>query len=298
MIFFGLRGVRCSYFLGFSFEGLISMGFSLFSFFMDLHLKPRKIGRVNVVGLSTLIKREVSRFAGIYIQTILAPVVTTLLFYAVFALAFGGAAREIDGVPFLKFLAPGLIMMTMVQNAFANSSSSMVISKIQGSIVDVLMPPLSHVELMTGFLVGAVVRGVSVGLATSLVMSVFVPMSIHSLGLILLFGFLGSLMLGALGLAGGIWSEKFDHISAVTNFIVTPLTFLSGTFYSMENLPEMWQGIARYNPFFYMIDGFRYGFIGRGDSDVILGIGVLGVVNVGLIGLILWMLRIGYKIKS
>jgi len=219
---------------------------------MDLHLKslkPRKIGAVNWIGLLTLVKREVDRFTSVYVQTILAPVVTTLLYCVVFALAFGGIAREVNGIAFLKFLAPGLIMMTMVQNAFANASSSMVIAKYQGSIVDV-------------------------------------------------FAALGNLMLGALGLAGGIWADKFDHISAVTNFVVTPLTFLSGTFYSMSSLPEMWQSIATYNPFFYMIDGFRYGFIGQGGSDVAIGIGVLVAVNVVLVGLILMMLRTGYKIKS
>ena len=274
------------------------MGGSLFSFVMDLHLKPREIGPINWVGLLTLIQREVNRFRVVYIQTILAPMVTTLLFYAIFTLAFGGMAREVNGISFLKFLAPGLIMMTMVQNAFANSSSSIIIAKIQGNIVDLLMPPLSNVELMVGFLVGSVLRGLVVGLATSIAMYVFVPFELYSLWVVVVFGFLGSLMLGALGLATGIWADKFDHVASVTNFIVTPLTFLSGTFYSMGSLPEMWQAIARYNPFFYMIDGFRYGFIGRGDSDVIVGLAILVGINVGLIGVVLWMLRTGYKIKS
>ena len=195
---------------------------------MDLQLKPRAISGVNVVGLLTLIKREVDRFATVYLQTIIAPMVTTLLFYAIFALAFGGIAREVGGVPFLKFLAPGLIMMTMVQNAFANASSSMIIAKIQGNIVDLLMPPLSSVELMVGFLIGAVLRGLAVGFATSLAVYVFVPFTVHAFWVVMAFGILGSLMLGALGLAAGIWAEKFDHIATVTNFIVTPLTFFIG----------------------------------------------------------------------
>lgn len=258
----------------------------------------QKIHFMNAVGLYTLIKREVDRFVSVYLQTIVAPVVTTLLFYTIFALAFGGIAREVNGVPFLEFLAPGLIMMGMVQNAFANTSSSMVISKIQGNIVDILLPPLSAFELYIGFTIGAVLRGLVVGVVTGIVMNFFVPLNIASLGLVIIYAVLGTMLLGSLGLAAGIWSDKFDHIAAVTNFIVTPLTFLSGTFYSVEQLPEMWRAIAHYNPFFYMIDGFRSGFIGQGDGDPILGIAVLVVINVVLAALTLLMLARGYKIKS
>lgn len=265
---------------------------------MSKELQVERISGLNVVGLKTLVAREVGRFFKVYTQTIVAPVVTTLLFYTVFALAFGGITRTMGDVPYMAFLAPGLVIMGMVQNAFANSSSSVVISKVQGNIVDVLMPPLSATELYLGYVIGSVVRGVCVGFCTIVVMSIFIPMHIHSIGIILAFGFLGTLMMGALGLAGGIWSEKFDHIAAVTNFVVMPLTFLSGTFYSIDQLPGLWRGIATYNPFFYMIDGFRYGFIGQADSNWMLGIGILVAINLGLMALTLVMLRTGYKIKS
>jgi ABC-2 type transport system permease protein len=253
---------------------------------------------MNIIGLQTLIYKEVGRYVNVYTQTIIAPMVTTLLFYAVFALAFGADHRVIDGMPYMQFLAPGLLMMTMVQNAFANTSSSMVIAKVQGNIVDILMPPLSPFEFYLGFMVGGVLRGLSVGLATGFIMAVFTEMSIHSLPHILVFAVLGNMLLSTIGLCAGIWSEKFDHIAAVTNFLVTPLTFLSGTFYSVTQLPEVWQKIAHLNPFFYMIDGFRYGFIGHADGNIAIGIGMLVAANILLSTLTLSMIRRGYKIKS
>lgn len=261
-------------------------------------LAPRQITGMNRVGLQTLIGKEVGRFMNVYTQTVVAPVITTLLFYAVFALAFGGITRTIDGIPYLMFLAPGLVMMTMVQNAFANTSSSMIIAKLQGNIVDVLMPPLSSTELFLGFIIGGILRGVCVGTVVALVVMVFVGLEIHSFFHIVAFALLGNMMLAGIGLAAGIWSQKFDHISAVTNFLVTPLTFLSGTFYSIVQLPEIWQKIALYNPFFYMIDGFRYGFIGHADGNTTVGLVFLIVINILLSMLILWMFKTGYKIKS
>jgi ABC-2 type transport system permease protein len=261
-------------------------------------LTPRKINKFNVVGLKTLIKKEVGRFVSVYTQTIIAPVITTLLFYAVFALAFGGITRTIGDMPYLSFLAPGLIMMTMVQNAFANTSSSLVIAKVAGNIVDVIMPPLSSVEFYTGYVVGGILRGLAVGTAVAIVVALFVGLSIHSLFHILVFAVLGNMLLASIGLAAGIWSQKFDHIAAVTNFIVTPLTFLSGTFYSISQLPEIWEKLALYNPFFYMIDGFRYGFIGHADGNVTVGIVVLVIANIAVSSLTLWMLKTGYKVKS
>ncbi len=259
---------------------------------------PRRITGINRIGLYTLIWREVGRFVDVHTQTIIAPVVTTLLFYTIFALAFGGIARQIGDIPFLEFLAPGLIMMSMVQNAFTNTSSSLVIAKVQGNIVDFLMPPLSVGELFTGFVTGGIVRGLCVGAATCAAFSVFAPLQMHSPGVIILFALLGTMMLGSLGLAAGIWSEKFDHIAAVTNFVIMPLTFLSGTFYSVDALPEMWKAIAYFNPFFYMIDGFRSGFIGQADSHIGVGLAVLTAINIALALLSLWMLKAGYKIKS
>lgn len=261
-------------------------------------IAPHHIKTMNWIGLQTLIKREVGRFVNVYTQTIVAPVITTLLFYTVFALAFGGLRPDVGGVPYMTFLAPGLIMMGMLQNSFANTSSSIVISKVQGNIVDVLMPPLSALELFIGFASGAVLRGLTVGFVTGIAMALFVDLQLQSLLIVSVYGFLGCLMMGSLGLAAGIWSEKFDHIAAVTNFIVTPLTFLSGTFYSIKQLPEMWQVIAHYNPFFFVIDGFRSGFIGQADINVWVGMGFLVVVNLGLMALNLAMIQRGYKIKT
>lgn len=262
-------------------------------------LKPRHIPRLNAIGLTTLIRKEVGRFLNVYTQTIIAPMVTALLFYAVFALAFGGLAREIgEGVPYMTFIAPGLIMMTMVQNAFANTSSSIVIAKVQGNIVDVLMPPLSAGEFYTGYVMGGVLRGIVVGIATGIVIAIFSGIHIYSLGHIVFFGVMGSMLLSSIGLAAGIWSDKFDHIAAVTNFIVTPLTFLSGTFYSVEQLPSAWHTVAHWNPFFYMIDGFRYGFTGHADGNLMIGMALMAGANILMAWLCWWMIRTGYKIKS
>jgi len=251
----------------------------------------------NWLGLYTLYLREVRRFVKVYTQTIIGPVVTTLLFLAVFSLALGRAVTEVNGVPFLEFLAPGLIMMAIVQNAFANTSSSMMISKIQGNIVDTLMPPLSAHELTFGISMGGMTRGIAVGVAVTLVLSIWVPINIHSAGLIAYYAVAASLMLSLLGVIGGIWSDKFDHIAAVTNFIITPLSFLSGTFYSIERLPQLAQTIAHLNPFFYMIDGFRYGFIGQSDAPVLTGMVVVGLMDVAL-WIVCWrMFDSGYKLK-
>jgi ABC-2 type transport system permease protein len=225
-------------------------------------------------------------------------VVTTLLLLAVFALALGGAVRQVGGVSFAEFLAPGLIIMAMAQNAFANTSSSVVISKVQGNIVDSLMPPLSATELTLAFAAGGVARGVAVGVAVGVCLLPFVPLHVSSLGFILFHGVAASLLLSLLGLAGGIWSEKFDHIAAVTNFVVTPAAFLSGTFYTIDRLPPPWHEIALWNPFFYMIDGFRYGFIGHADSDLALGVAIMIAVNAALFALCLWMFRTGYKLRA
>lgn len=253
---------------------------------------------VNIVGLWTLASKETERFLNVYMQTVVAPVVTTMLFYAIFAVAFGGFRPDVYGVSYLQFLAPGLIIMTMSQNAFANTSSSLMISKIQGSIVDLLMSPLSAGEIYAGYIIGAILRGLTVGTVTTLAMMFFVDIEIYSLASVFAFAFLGTMMLASMGVAGGIWADKFDHIAAVTNFIVTPMTFLSGTFYAIEQLPEIWQKIAHYNPFFHMIDGFRYGFIGHGEGFPVWEISFLVVINIILSSLCLWMLHRGYKIKS
>lgn len=253
---------------------------------------------VSWMGAWTLYCREVRRFAKVYNQTVMAPVVTTLLFLAVFALSLGRAVDTVGGVPFLEFLAPGLIMMAIAQNAFANTSSSLIISKIQGNIVDTLMPPLSAHELTLGIAFGGVTRGLAVGITVALAIRLFVPFGLHSAFFLVYHAVAASLMLSLLGIAGGIWAEKFDHIAAITNFLVTPLAFLSGTFYSVERLPSLAQYIAHANPFFFMIDGFRYGCIGRSDTDPVLGLSVLAAVNAGLWVLCHWMFATGYKLKT
>ncbi len=256
-------------------------------------------GDPNWIGVWTLYMREVRRFTKVYTQTLIAPVVTTLLFLTVFSLAIGGRANgQIGGVPFLEFLAPGLIMMAMMQNAFTNSSSSIVVSKIQGNIVDTLMPPFTAGELTLSIALGGATRGVAVGGVVTIAMSLFLPIHIYSIGYILFHGFMASLMLSLLGIIGGIWAEKFDHIAAVTNFIVTPLSFLSGTFYSIRRLPETWQMAAHFNPFFYMIDGFRYGFIGTSDAKPALGLAVMGGINIFLWLSCRHMFASGYRLKA
>ena len=226
--------------------------------------QPRDMGAVNWLGLWTLYVREVRRFTKVWMQTVAAPVVTSLLFLAIFALALGSQrAATVELVPFMEFLAPGLVMMTIVQNAFANTSSSVIISKIQGNIVDTLMPPLSPWELVIGFTLGGVTRGIVVGVCVMLAMVPFVTVHIHSASYIAFHTLSASITLSVIGVMAGLWSEKFDHMASITNFIITPLSFLSGTFYSVERLPEAFLFVAHTNPFFYMIDGFRYGFIGH-----------------------------------
>ncbi len=260
--------------------------------------EPRAFGAVNWLGLWTLYVKEVRRFAKVATQTVIAPVVTTLLFLAIFSLALGGDSRQVGGVPFSQFLAPGLVMMAMVQNAFANTSSSILISKIQGNIVDMLMPPLSAGELTLAFAAGGVTRGLAVGLAVALAMAVFVPVEILHPGAVVFHAVAACVMLSLIGTFAGIWSDKFDHMAAITNFVITPFAFLSGTFYSVERLPEVWRLAAHLNPFFYMIDGFRYGFIGHTDAPVWLGAAVLVAVDLLLWVLVYACFRRGYKLKA
>jgi ABC-2 type transport system permease protein len=258
----------------------------------------RQFGHVNWRGLWTLYHREVKRFFKVFTQTLAAPVVTTLLFYTIFTVALQNRVGTVGSVPFAVFLAPGLIMMTILQNSFANTSSSMMTSKIQGNIVDVLMPPISPLEMLCGFLGGGVTRGFIVGISATTAMSFLVDFPFHNSGAILFFALTASVMLSLLGMIGGIWAEKFDHMAAITNFVIVPLSFLSGTFYSIHRLPEHWQTVAQFNPFFYAIDGFRYGFIGQGDAPFWLGASVMIGVNFVLFLVAHQMLISGYKLKS
>lgn len=252
----------------------------------------------NWIGLRTLYMREVRRFSKVYTQTIMAPVVTTLLFLAVFSLALGGEHRVVAGLPFVQFLAPGLIIMAIAQNAFANTSSSIMVSKIQGNIVDILMPPFTANELWLALVMGGASRGIAVGLAVGVAMTFFVDLGLYAPGYILFHALMASVLLSQLGMIGGIWAEKFDHMAAITNFFITPLAFLSGTFYSIERLPETFQAIAHFNPFFFMIDGFRYGVIGHADGNLTAGLVVMIAINVVLWLVSTRMLHSGYKLKT
>jgi ABC-2 type transport system permease protein len=262
------------------------------------------IRNVNWGGLSTLYVKEVRRFFKVQLQTIWAPAVTTLLFLVIFTVALGRSGRTVTlhgaPFPFADFLAPGLIVMGMLQNAFANSSFSLLVGKVQGTIVDYLMPPLSHGELMLAMAGASVTRAFLVGLAVWGAM-LFWPgvhvVPVHPLA-IFWFALMGSLMLSFLGLITSIWAEKFDHAAAVGNFVVAPLSLLSGTFYSVDSLTPVVRGISHFNPFFYVISGFRYGFLGAADSPVAFGALLLLGINVALGSLCFGLLRSGWKLKA
>jgi ABC-2 type transport system permease protein len=261
---------------------------------------PRQYHGINWRGLGTLCYKETLRFFDSWSQTILGPAIGSLLFLAVFELALGGgsgggATRMIGQVRFIDFLVPGLIVMSMAQNAFANSSFSILVSKVQGNIVDVLMPPLGAVELAVGYTVGGIARGLTCGTAVALGMAFFVPLHAYHPASIVFSAVFGSMMLSLFGVIAGVVSVKFDHIGSVTNFIVSPLAFLSGTFYSVQNLPAPFHEIALWNPFFYMIDGFRYGMTGHSDGDPLTGMGVLFAMDVFLAAVVYLLLRSGYK---
>lgn len=263
------------------------------------------IGRINRLGLWTLYMKEVRRFFKVQTQTIWAPAITTLLFLVIFSVAMGRGDRVILGVNFATFVAPGLIMMGMMQNAFANASFSFLAGKMQGTIVDFLMPPLSEAELMLAMIAAAVTRAVLVGLALVLAMSFWPAVSLHieHPWAVAWFGLMGSLFLGLLGLLSSLWAEKFDHNAAVTNFVIAPLSLLSGTFYVIDNLAPVFQTISRLNPFFYLISGFRFGFLGASDigstnlAVLHSAIGV-GLMNAVLAGVTYAVLRSGWRIKS
>ena len=252
----------------------------------------------NYLSVWTLLKKEILRFLKVGIQTIIGPAVSSLLFLAVFNLALGRSVQSINGVDFANFIAPGLIMMTILQNAFANSASSIGQAKSQGNIVDILMAPLGDLELTLGYVGGSVARGLLCGMATSVGIFIFIPFSIFSIPALLFYAVMGSMMMGALGTMVGIWADKWDQQQGITNFVVLPMTFLSGTFYSISKLPDFWQNFAHFNPFFYTIDGFRFAFLGVSDSSILLGIITLVLINFFLLFFCYSMFRTGYKLKS
>ena len=251
----------------------------------------------NYLCFLTLLKKEVLRFLKVGIQTIIGPAISSLLFLAVFSLALGRSVDTINGIDLAYFIAPGLIMMTMLQNSFANSASSIGQSKFQGNIVDILMAPLNNLELALGYIIGSVCRGIICGVVTTLGVLIFVPLEIYSYLALIFYTLMGCTMMGSLGTIVGIWADKWDQQQGITNFIVLPLTFLSGTFYSISRLPDFWQTISSINPFFYNIDGFRYAFTGVSDSSLLNGTIFLIIINTILILFCYLMFRKGYKIK-
>jgi len=249
-------------------------------------------------GFYTLLYKELLRFYKVMLQTVVAPVITTLLYLLVFSHALRGHVTVYDNVSYTTFLIPGLVMMTLIQNAFANSSSSLIQSKVTGNIVFVLLTPLSHIEFYLAFLCAAVIRGLVVGLGVYLVATLFVPVPVYSLTILLVFAVLGGTLLATLGIVAGIWADKFDQLAGFQNFVIMPLTFLSGVFYSIHTLPTFWQSLSRFNPFFYMIDGFRYGFFGVSDVNPLFSLCVVCLVLLILASLTLLLLHRGYKLRN
>jgi ABC-2 type transport system permease protein len=258
----------------------------------------RRFGRWNWMGLYTLAARECRRFMSIWAQTVMGPLINAGLFLAVFAIAIGPTRGDVMGVPYVFFMAPGLLMMTVIQNSFANTSSSLLAAKVQGNIVDTLMPPLSPAEMLMGYLAGGVARGGLVALVIGAVMVFAIGTGLAHPLVSLAFVVLGAAMMGALGILAGIYATKFDQMSAITNFIITPLSFLSGTFYSIEALPPALTFASHFNPFFYLIDGARFGVLGVSDSSPLLGFAVCLAVTLALVALALRWLRKGYRLKS
>lgn len=261
-------------------------------------LTSARIGpAMNWLGLWTLYKKEVKRFMRVGPQTLLAPVISNLLYLTVFVLAFSeNRAGGADG--FVAFLIPGLIMLGILNNASANSSSSLMTGKLMGSIIDVLMPPLSHVELALGYLGGAATRGILVAIFTALVLSIFgLHWPIHWWA-VLYFGISAATIMGMVGMLSGIWAEKFDQLAVVNQFIILPLSFLSGTFYKIDVLPPLWQDIIQWNPLFYLIDGFRFGFTGEPDSHILIGVVMAALLNIILFAACLKILKSGWRLKA
>jgi len=261
-------------------------------------LGTRRFGLINWIGLWTLYKKEVLRFLIVWVQTLLSPIITSLLFLLVLSLAIGSGRSDMLGFPFIAFLAPGLIAMQIIQQAFSHSSSSFMIGKIQGNIVDILYAPLSAGEVTFAITLASVTRSFMIGIISIFVFYFLVDIEIRNFYAVIFYTFVSSFILGLIGIIAGLWAEKFDHMASVTNFLIIPLSFLSGTFYTIDNLPEFLQFISKCNPFFYMIDGFRYGFLNQSDGSIFVGSFYLITLS-----LVLWFLtyilyKKGYKIKS
>ena len=261
-------------------------------------INEKEFGYVNWIGVWTLYKKEVLRFLIVGVQTVVSPLVTSLLFLLVLSLAIGGNKEEVLGVSFITFLAPGLIAMQVIQQAFSHSSSSIMIGKIQGNIVDILYAPLTAGEITLAINLAACTRSVIIAMVSIIVFTFIVELKFYNFFIIFIFTFLGSFILGSIGIIIGLWAEKFDHMASATNFVIVPLSFLSGTFYSIDKLPDFLKNISEINPFFYIIDGFRYGFLGVSDGSV-----QFGLFYIIILSCISWfaayiLFKKGYKIKS
>jgi ABC-2 type transport system permease protein len=250
-----------------------------------------------MTGFQALLYKEVLRFWKVAMQTITAPILTAMLYLLIFGHVLEDRVHIYPGVRYTAFLIPGLVMMSVLQNAFANTSSSLIQSKITGNLVFILLSPLSHWEIFSAYVLAASVRGLAVGGGVLLVTAWFVKLSFIAPWWIIIFALLGAAILGTMGLIAGIWAEKFDHLAAFQNFMIMPATFLSGVFYSIHSLPPLWQTVSHFNPFFYMIDGFRYGFFGQSDSDPVMSCAIVMLFFAILAGIAVWMLKSGYKLR-
>ena len=258
----------------------------------------KKFGYVNWTGFWTLYKKEVWRFLIVVIQTVISPLVTSLLFLLVLSLAIGQDRGDVLGVTFITFLAPGLIIMQVIQQAFSHSSSSIMIGKIQGNIVDILYAPLTAGEITLAINLAACTRSIIIALFSIVVFSFIVELEFYNFVYIIIFALLGAFILSSMGIIIGLWAEKFDHMASATNFIIVPLSFLSGTFYSIERLPNLLKSISELNPFFYIIDGFRYGFLGTSDGSIKFGLFYLIILSTVVWFVAYFLFKKGYKIKS
>ena len=253
---------------------------------------------VNPRGLYTLFYKEVLRFTKVLLQTVAAPVVTALLYLLVFGHALAGRVDVFPGVSYVAFLVPGLVMMSVIQNAFANGSSSLIQSKVTGNLVFILLTPLSHLEFFVAFVAAALLRGLLVGVGVYLVALPFIELPLAHPWWLLAFAVLGAAVPAVLGVIAGIWAIKFDQLAGFQNFVILPLSFLSGVFYSIQGLPPFWRTLSQFNPFFYAIDGFRYGFFGVGDTSPLASLGIMAAFLFLLSALTLYLLRIGYRLRD
>jgi|TARA_Y100001970_G_scaffold287292_1_gene411619 ABC-2 type transport system permease protein len=258
----------------------------------------KRFGFINWIGMWTLYKKEVLRFLIVWIQTILSPLISALLFLLVLSLAIGTERGEFLGLPFINFLAPGLIAMQIIQQSFSHSSSSFMIGKIQGNIVDILYAPLSAFEVTTAITLAAVTRSIIIAMVSIITFYFIIDLKIINYGTLILFTFLSAFVLGAIGIIAGLVADKFDTMAAITNFVIVPLSFLSGTFYTIDRLPEFLQSVSKANPFFYMIDGFRFSFIGTSDGSILTGLIYLIILSIFTWLIAFLMYKKGYKIKS